>query len=138
MCAPESKSQMFAGRGHRLMSVCDGIPFTLAEPRKAKAVEYIGVWTESIINMNGTGRKGDKYARRNNHAIWKCERAQCKGQDGFRSSERWGTRISISDFGCRRGNLTNKGLDHQAVGSPGGNCRSCASCLFQLSSNLPL
>ena len=90
---------MFTGRGHRLMSVCDGIPFTLAEPRKAKAVEYIGVWTESIINMNGTGRKGDKYARRNNHAIWKCERARCKTASGHRKDGARASAFLISGAG---------------------------------------
>jgi hypothetical protein len=73
---------MFSGRGHRLMSARQGIPFALAELRKAKAVEFIGVWIDSFICVSGTCRNGDKCACGNSHAIGKCERAQCETAHG--------------------------------------------------------
>jgi hypothetical protein len=67
--SPNSKSQVFGGRGHRLMSVHWGIPFALAELRKAEAVEFIWVRIDSFICVNSTGRNGDEGARGNSHAI---------------------------------------------------------------------
>jgi hypothetical protein len=67
---------MLAGRGHRLMPAYHSIPLTLAELRKAKSVKFIGIWIDSFVCMNGTGREGHKCACGNSHTIGKCERAQ--------------------------------------------------------------
>ena len=76
--SPQSKRQIFAGRGDRLMLARHGFSFTLAKPRKAKSVEFIGVWIDSFVCMSSTGRNGDKCAWGNGHAIGKCERAPYK------------------------------------------------------------
>ena len=59
------------------MSTCHGIPFAFAELRKPKSV-IIEVWIDSFVSMNGSDWKGDNCARRNCHAVGKCERGQCK------------------------------------------------------------
>jgi hypothetical protein len=69
----QSKRQILTGRRACLVSTCDGIPIALAELRKAKAVEFIGVWEGSFVSMSGTGRDGDERACGNSHAIGKCE-----------------------------------------------------------------
>ena len=71
-----SKNQIFVGCGRRLMPACHAIAFSLAKLRKAKSVKFIGVWIDSFICMDGTGRVGDKCACGNSHTIGKCERAQ--------------------------------------------------------------
>ena len=68
---------MFAGSGDRLISACHGIS-SLAELRKAKSVEFIGVRIDSFIRLNGICRDGNKRPCRNSHAIGKCERAHGK------------------------------------------------------------
>jgi hypothetical protein len=80
--SPQSKRQMFARRGDRLMSACHSIPFALAELSKAKSIKFIGVWIDSLICMSGTGRDGNECACGNRHTIGKCERAQCKAAQG--------------------------------------------------------
>ena len=72
----QSKSQMFAGRGHRLMSARLFIVFTLAKLRKPKSVKFFGIWINTFICMSCTGRDGDKCACRNSHTIGKGEWAQ--------------------------------------------------------------
>jgi hypothetical protein len=64
------------------MSTCHGIPFTLAELRKAETVEFIGVWEGSFISMSGTGRDGDQGACGDSHAVGKRERPQYKAAHG--------------------------------------------------------
>lgn len=78
---------MFAGSGHGLISVRHRILFTLVELRKAKAVEFIGVRVDSFICVNGTGRDGNKCARRNSHAIGKCKWAQRETGHGHWKTE---------------------------------------------------
>ena len=93
---PQSKGQMFGRRGDRLISACRGIPFTLAKLRKAKSVEFIGVWIVSLICMSSTGREGDKCACGNSHTVGKCERAQRKAGRGH-----WKDVAHTSEFRSR-------------------------------------
>jgi hypothetical protein len=74
--SPESKNQIFAGRGRRLMLACHAIAFSLAELRKAKSVKFIGICIDFFICLGGTGREGDKCACGNSYTIGKRERAQ--------------------------------------------------------------
>jgi hypothetical protein len=67
---------MFAGRGGRLISARNFIPFTLAKLRKAKSIEFIGVWINFFIGMSGTGWDTDERACGNSHTVGKRERTQ--------------------------------------------------------------
>jgi hypothetical protein len=58
------------------MSTCDGIPFTLAELRKAKSAKFVRMLIEYFVLMSGSGREGNEGAFRNSHAIGKRKRAQ--------------------------------------------------------------
>ena len=72
----QSPRQVCGGSRDQSVSICDGIPLTLAELRKAKSVKLVRILIECFVCMSGFGREGNEGACRNGYAIGKRKWAQ--------------------------------------------------------------
>jgi len=85
------------------------------------------------IHMDSTGRSRYCGARRDGHTIGKCEWAYCAT---IHRLCQWKSRFNDGADMVRI--MTNRGREHQSVGSPAKNCRACAIYRSRLSSSLRL